>query len=1259
MHSVGLDFDQLFAALEFANPHTLFVDANLTIFKVGKAFQKSSDHCREGKQFSDLFRWMPGNGFEKLTENRQILQFIESIEGNQRYKISGRKTEWGFVLHGNPIVNADFHISDYNLTLKDFSQQNYIAEYLFLLQSSSKALEELQAINKDYLEKNRALEQSREELISTSLFPNENPNPVLRVDEGFNLLYNNPASTVFLEDFSFDRGKLTDSELKDALSNILKDEKEISYSNYQRNNRTYLLNIRCNVAQKFFNIYATDITRFVELEEEKEREMKFLNNRLEEQQQFYEYILNNIPSDIAVFDEQHRYLFVNPQGIKNDEIRQWIIGKDDFEYCRYRGLSEEGAAFRRAKFLEVLRENKEVEWEDDRLDQTGNRSVIMRRMRPIFNAVTHKTNVVGYGIDITQRKLAEDRLLQSKIRLQLQEQFLNASSDAIQVAGQDGYFVYINQAASDRLGIASDKIHEYKVSDIDPQFKDPKVWQEHLAFLQEHRGFSAESFNVNQQTGEVIDVEVKVRYLEIDGQGYIIAASRDISERKLNERILVNKTEFQRLIMEVATEFIDVQQNDLQQLINNTLARLGNFMEVDRVYIFDYNHEQQTTSNTFEWVAEGVEPEIDNLQDIPFEYVPVWVETHFKGANIEVENTSMLPDGGFKELLLEQNIKSLIALPMMLDGVCIGFVGLDSVKDFRRFYEDEKVLLNLLARMLVNVKERIRATTAIYESNEKIRVINEELQHILQAEKTVNLLADSFLTGNNYEDICWDIVENIITQLDFEDCVIYKADGKELTQIAAMGNKTRRRRELKSALSIPVGQGIVGTVAKTGKPLLISDTSVDERYILDDERRFSELAVPIKIGRKVWGVIDSENPEKHFFTPLHERVLLTIANMLSQKIEAIEEQTMKEKLQKEIVAMNQELETRVIEETNRNIELSKSITDQEKLVTIGEIASGIAHDLNTPLGAIKIGAESIRYTIDNLLSVVSLCSERQIQFALNRSIEQEGELFVGGLQQRKEMKELDSFLLENYPAMAPDDRNRMMLMFSKTRILTTHPDLIREVLSTENPFEFLELIYNLQIIRNFVQTILTSSERATKVIQDLRSYIKDQRNTERGPVNVRKNIETVLNVFNYEIKRSVELVFEVDDALFIEGYDIKLFQLWSNIIKNAIESLDQYRERGIIKISSESSEETIIIRISNNGPKIPEDIKTKIFEKFFTTKAARNGSGLGLSIVRSTLEDHEAMMELISDDEWTTFSFTFKKLNYKSSPKNTVEIELL
>ena len=226
--------------------------------------------------------------------------------------------------------------------------------------------------------------------------------------------------------------------------------------------------------------------------------------------------------------------------------------------------------------------------------------------------------------------------------------------------------------------------------------------------------------------------------------------------------------------MEVATEFIDIDPREISTVINQTLARIGRFLGVDRVYLFNYNHEAETTSNTYEWVADGISPEIDNLQDIPFEYVPVWIETHFKGENIEVENTLELPEGMFKSLLLEQDIKSLIALPLMLEGKCLGFVGLDSVKDFRKFYRDEKDLLQLLARMLVNVDQRIKYTKALEVSNQTIQTMNEDLQKVVQAEKTVNLLADSFMLGADYESICWDIVENVISQLDFEDCVVYQ-----------------------------------------------------------------------------------------------------------------------------------------------------------------------------------------------------------------------------------------------------------------------------------------------------------------------------------------------------------------------------------------------------------------------------------------------------------------------------------------------------
>jgi PAS domain S-box-containing protein len=1253
------ELDELFSALEFANPHTLFVGNDYAILRIGKAFQKSIAFTAN-LDFESIFHWVAGGSFEKLRNNSAQLFFIQTQDEKKRYKISGRTVEWGYILHGSPVINANFHISEYQLTLKDFPQQDYIAEYLFLLQTSSKALEDLQKLNHEYRLKNKALEESKQALVATSLFPEENPNPVLRIGEKYELLYSNPSATEFLKDFNFSAAHLDDDELKSNLEYVATNQME-NFSIYlKRNNNTYLLNIRKKASNNFFNLYAANITHFVDQVSQKENELTALAIRLKDQQEFYEYILNNIPSDIAVFDEQHKYLFVNPQGIKSSETREFMIGKDDYDYCALKGTSTAGADFRRAKFLEVLKQDKEVEWEDDMHDANGNRKVIMRRMRPIYNPNSKKRNVVGYGIDITQRKLAEEEVTQSHLRLTLLEQFLNAASDAVQVADDHGNFVYINKSASERLGIPMEEITNYKVSDIDHQFKDPKEWQAHLEFLKEKGSFSSESVNVNQVTGKTIDVEVYVRHQVIDGNGYIIAASRDISERKQAERILAYKNEFQAVIMEVATEFIDINPDALDELINSTLERLGKFMKVDRVYLFEYNHEKQTTSNTHEWVAEDINPEISNLQEIPFEYVPVWVETHSKGENVEVENTTKLPDGMFKELLLEQDIKSLIALPLMHDGVSIGFVGLDAVKDYRKFYDDEKVLLVLLSRMLVNVKERIRNIKAIHESNLTINQINAELQKIIQAEKTVNVLADSFLTGTEYEEICWDIVENVISQLDFEDCVIYKLEEKSLVQVAAMGNKTKRRRVLKDTMKIPLGHGIVGAVAKTGKALLVEDTSIDERYIVDDEKRLSEVAVPIKLGRKIWGVIDSENERKGFFTDLHLRVLMTISNLLSQKISAIEEQKTKEKLQLEILEINAGLERRVAEETNRNLELTKSMSDQEKLVTIGEIASGIAHDLNTPLGAIKIGAESIRFTLDNLFgNVVSKCSEAQVNIALNRSIERQGELFVGGLQQRKEMKALDLFLADKYPDIALDARAKFVAMLVKTRVLPDQEEFIEQVLHSTNPFEFLELIYSLQIVRNFIETILTSSDRATNVVQDLRSFIKDQRNSDKGPVNLFDNINTVLNVFNYDIKRSVELIFDVDRNLFIEGFDIKLFQLWSNIIKNAIESLDQYKERGIIKIFTESTSEEVTVHIANNGPKISEEVKQHMFEKFYTTKARRNGSGLGLSIVKSVLDEHVAQMNLDSTEEWTTFSFTFKRLNYESEQKNEVEIELM
>ena len=96
----------------------------------------------------------------------------------------------------------------------------------------------------------------------------------------------------------------------------------------------------------------------------------------------------------------------------------------------------------------------------------------------------------------------------------------------------------------------------------------------------------------------------------------------------------------------------------------------------DRVYIFDYDFDDRTTSNIYEWCQPGVSPEINNLQKIPMDVVPDWVETHHHGRMLSIEDVSALdPGNSLRQMLEPQGIKSLLTLPLMSGQDCIGFVG--------------------------------------------------------------------------------------------------------------------------------------------------------------------------------------------------------------------------------------------------------------------------------------------------------------------------------------------------------------------------------------------------------------------------------------------------------------------------------------------------------------------------------------------------------------------------------------------------------
>jgi PAS domain S-box-containing protein len=138
-----------------------------------------------------------------------------------------------------------------------------------------------------------------------------------------------------------------------------------------------------------------------------EPDQRLLAEKLDKQKAFYENILNKLPTDIAVFDADHRYLFVNPGAISKEEYRKYIVGKDDYEYAAYRNRDISVAHQRRAKFLEAKESGKEIRWEDSLTDPQGNIITHLRRMFPVYDEKGELSLVIGFGIDITDRKIME------------------------------------------------------------------------------------------------------------------------------------------------------------------------------------------------------------------------------------------------------------------------------------------------------------------------------------------------------------------------------------------------------------------------------------------------------------------------------------------------------------------------------------------------------------------------------------------------------------------------------------------------------------------------------------------------------------------------------------------------------------------------------------------------------------------------------------------------------------------------------------
>lgn len=227
-----------------------------------------------------------------------------------------------------------------------------------------------------------------------------------------------------------------------------------------------------------------------------------------------------------------------------------------------------------------------------------------------------------------------------------------------------------------------------------------------------------------------------------------------------------------------------------------------------------------------------------------------------------------------------------------INGNASGEIASYSFTILKPFYKQYWFILLILALafglLYAFIKWRVKNVKEIAAARQKAQELKaQQLQIQLEDEQVMKYFSSRLIQKNSPDDILWDVAKNVISKLGFEDCVIYLLDEERnvLVQKAAWGPKTTDENKILNPLEIPLGKGIVGNVALNGKPEIISDTTTDSRYLVDDEVRQSEIAVPLFAGEKIIGVIDSEHSKKRFYTQRHLQILTTIATLCGHKLQ--------------------------------------------------------------------------------------------------------------------------------------------------------------------------------------------------------------------------------------------------------------------------------------------------------------------------------------------------------------------------------------
>lgn len=260
--------------------------------------------------------------------------------------------------------------------------------------------------------------------------------------------------------------------------------------------------------------------------------------------------------------------------------------------------------------------------------------------------------------------------------------------------------------------------------------------------------------------------------LVLCGKDSALAIVRDITDWKQDRAALARQLGLQKVLVEMAATFLAMRPGDLSKAVDRALATMAKAVGADRAFIFEYDFSAGCAVNTFEWCAPGVTPHIESLQAVPLEHIDAAVALHRDGDIHYIPDTALLPHGDMKRLLEAQGIKSLLTVPLVSDGVCLGNVGFDFVRGRRECSEAEITLLKIFAGLIVNAEDRRKVEAALLESEHRYRDLVEGANSIILKldgagrVRFMNAFAEQTFGYPREEVIGRDVVGTLVPQLD-------------------------------------------------------------------------------------------------------------------------------------------------------------------------------------------------------------------------------------------------------------------------------------------------------------------------------------------------------------------------------------------------------------------------------------------------------------------------------------------------------------